>query len=129
VPQGNLLLSGTLYENLTLVKPDATEEQIWQALQISQAKEFVEKLPDGLYTKLGENGYGLSQGQAQRIAIARAILADKQVLLLDEATSALDGETEQRLLEAISKMEHKTCIMITHRMAAAKICNRQVELE
>ena len=129
VPQGNMLLSGTVYENLTLVKPDATEAEIARALEISQAKSFVEVLPDGLQTVLGENAYGLSEGQAQRIALARAILADKQVLLLDEATSALDGETEEKLLEAFSALQDKTCLIITHRMAARRICNKQISIE
>lgn len=128
VPQGNMLLSGTVYENITLVKPEADREEVNRALQISQAKQFVDKLPQGIDTEIGENGYGISEGQAQRIAIARAILADKQILLLDEATSALDSDTEAKLLEELAKMEDKTCVIITHRMAAKRICNKQIEI-
>ena len=128
VPQGNLLLSGSLRDNLTIVKPEATEEEIRQAVYASAMDEFLPQLPHGLDTVLGESGAGLSEGQAQRLAIARAVLGGAPVLLLDECTSALDGETEQKVLERIRALENRTCIAVTHRPAAAKLCDWQLEV-
>ena len=123
VPQGNTLLSGTIAENMRLVKEDATDEEIIEALKAACAWEFVEKLEGGIYGKLGERGRGVSEGQAQRIAIARAILRDAPVLLLDEATSALDIETERRVLKNIIRQKpNKTCIVTTHRPSVLNLC-------
>ena len=125
VPQGNTLLSGTIAENLRLVKKDATEEELIDALKAACAWEFVEKMEGGLYGKLGERGRGVSEGQAQRIAIARAILRDAPILLLDEATSALDVETERKVLRNIMKRcPNKTCIVSTHRPSVLSMCQR-----
>lgn len=129
VPQGNLLFSGSIRENLTIVKPDATEEDISRAVHISAMDEFLPDLPQGLDTQLGENGVGLSEGQAQRLAIARAILGGAPILLLDECTSALDMETEERVLERLRKLQDRTCIAVTHRPAAVALCDWQLEIQ
>ncbi len=129
VPQGNMLFSGTLRDNVTFIKTDATEEQIDFALKTSCANEFVNELPNGLNTVVGENGVGLSEGQIQRIAIARAILCNAPIMLLDEATSALDEVTERKVLENLSKMEDKTFIIISHKKAAFDFCNRKFKIE
>ncbi len=125
VPQGNLLLSGTLRENLLLSKPDATEEELRKAIYVSGLSEMVEELPEGLLTKIGENALGISEGQAQRVSIARAILRDAPVILLDEATSALDAQTEQTVLERIKELG-KTVIFVTHREAAMQMADRRI---
>lgn len=127
VPQGNTLMSGTIRENLRLGKPSATDEEMKEALQMSCA-DFVFSLPDGLSTKCGEQGGGLSEGQAQRIAIARALLRDKHIMVFDEATSALDGDTECRLLGNILDNNSRTVIFITHRPAVLQYCNEQLHL-
>lgn len=127
VPQGNTLMSGTIRENLRLGKPSATDEEMKEALLMSCA-DFVFSLPDGLSTKCGEQGGGLSEGQAQRIAIARALLRDKHIMVFDEATSALDGDTECRLLENILDNNSRTVIFITHRPAVLQYCNEQLHL-
>ena len=125
VPQGNTILSGTIAENLRTVKEDATDEEIIQALKISCAWDFVEKMPDTINARVGERGRGLSEGQAQRIAIARAVLRDAPVLLLDEATSALDVTTERRVLRnIITQKPNKTCIVTTHRPSVLNMCQR-----
>ncbi len=123
VPQGNLLLSGTIRENLCLLDPKIPEEKIRRALEISDAESFVSELPDGLDTVIGERGVGLSEGQLQRLAIARALLTDAPILLLDEATSALDEETEKRLLSNLRSMTDKTCLLISHKKAALEVCD------
>ncbi len=127
VPQGNFILSGTLRQNVTFVRSDADEEKINEAIKLACA-EFVYDLPQGLNTVVGEKGTGLSEGQVQRIAIARALLTDAPVLLLDEATSALDEETELQLLKNIRSLEDKTCILISHKKAASEICNKEVRI-
>lgn len=127
VPQGNTLMSGTIRENLRLGKPSATDEEMKEALLMSCA-DFVFSLPDGLSTKCGEQGGGLSEGQAQRIAIARALLRDKHIMVFDEATSALDGDTECRLLGNILDNNSRTVIFITHRPAVLQYCNEQLHL-
>lgn len=125
VPQGNTLFSGTLSENLKIGCPDATEEELITALKLADAWEFVEKLPEGKNTIIGEQGLGLSEGQAQRISIARALLRKTPILLLDEATSALDRTTEGKVLKGIMEMEPKrTCIVITHRPSILEYCQR-----
>ena len=124
VPQGNFLFSGTIRDNLTLIK-DADDETIKQALIASDIYDFVSKLPNGMDTKIGENAMGLSEGQAQRIAIARAVLRDAPILLLDEATSALDVTTERKVLRNIIKQRpNKTCIVTTHRPSVLNMCQR-----
>ena len=124
VPQGNFLLSGTIRENLLFfTNREISDEEIYAALKIAQA-EFVFDFPDGLEKMLSERGVGLSEGQQQRLTIARALLSDRPVLLLDEATSALDGETEKKLLEGIKLLENKTCILVTHRPAALALADR-----
>ncbi len=125
VPQGNTLFSGTVAENLRMVKEDATEEEMIEALKTACAYEFVEKLPLGINSPLGEKGYGLSEGQAQRIAIARAVLRNAPVLLLDEATSALDVSTECRVLKnLVRRYPNRTCIITTHRPSVLSMCQR-----
>ena len=130
VPQGNTILAGTVADNLRMVKPDATEEQMQEALRIACADGFINKLPDGINSNTGELAHGFSEGQAQRIAVARAVMQDAPVLILDEATSALDEDTEKRMLDNImAEGKVKTCIIITHRPATAAICNRRYVLK
>ena len=125
VPQGNTILAGTIEENLRMAKEDASEAELIKALKLACAWEFVEKLPNGIRSNIGERGKGLSEGQAQRIAIARAILRDAPVLLLDEATSALDVATERRVLRnIITSRPNKTCIVTTHRPSVLNMCKR-----
>ena len=124
VPQGNTILSGTIAENLLMGKADATEAEMEQALRLACAWEFVKDLPDGLQTKLGRQGKGLSEGQAQRIAIARAMLRNAPILLLDEATSALDVATERRVLKNImTDNPNRTCVVTTHRPTVLNPCS------
>jgi ABC-type multidrug transport system fused ATPase/permease subunit len=122
-------MSGTIRENMLLVNEDATDDQIIKALKVSAA-EFVLDLPDGLDTVCGESGTGLSEGQCQRIAIARALLHRGGVMILDEATSALDTETEERLLDSIhtNLAGSKTIVFISHRPAAIRIADDVVNL-
>lgn len=125
VPQGNTIFSGTIADNLRMVKEDATDEQIIEALKSACAYEFVERMEDGIHAEIGTRGKGLSEGQAQRIAIARAILRDAPILLLDEATSALDVETERRVLRNIVQNHpNKTCVVTTHRPSVLNLCQR-----
>ncbi len=125
VPQGNTMFSGTIAENMRNVKPDATKEEIIDALKLSCAWDFVNKLPDGIDSKIKERGGGFSEGQAQRLSIARALLRHSPILLLDEATSALDVATERRVLKNIMADEYpRTCIVTTHRPSVLNICER-----
>ena len=126
VPQGNYLMSGTIREIVSFAEPDLTSdnERLHHALRIACAEEFVSELEQGVDTLLGERGTGLSEGQMQRIAIARAIYSQSPILLLDEATSALDAATEQHLLENLRTMTDKTVVIVTHRPAALSICDR-----
>ena len=128
VPQGNMLFSGTLRDNVTFIMDDASDSEIERALKISCSDEFINALPDGLDTKVGESGVGLSEGQIQRIAIARAILCNSPVILLDEATSALDEDTERRVLDNLKTIDGVTLIIVSHKKAAANICNRRVSV-
>lgn len=129
VPQGNLLFSGTVRDNIRFIKENATDEEVLRAAKIACADTFIDELPAGLDTRLGEGGRGLSEGQMQRIAVARAILTDAPVLLLDEATSALDEETEARLLSNIRALENKTCLIISHKKAAYAVCTRELTVK
>ena len=125
VPQGNTILSGTIAENLRMVREDATDQELREALTLACAWEFVSKMPNGIHSSVGERGRGLSEGQAQRIAIARAILKDAPVLLLDEATSALDVATERQVLRNIvHHRPNRTCIVTTHRPSVLNLCQR-----
>ena len=128
VPQGNTLISGTIRDNLLLAKSDATDEELRRALHTSCA-DFVFTLPKQLDTLCSEGGGGLSEGQMQRIAIARALLRDRPVMLFDEATSALDPETERLLLQNIMQRQDKTVIFITHRMAVCDYCTQVLRLD
>lgn len=131
VPQGNMLLSGTIREAVSFGAaaggPEPNDERLWEALRIACADEFVRKLDLGLDTKLKERGGGLSEGQMQRISIARAIFSDRPVILLDEATSALDEQTEARLLANLQQMTDKTVLVVTHRPAALAIVDTIVQ--
>lgn len=129
VPQGNMLLSGTIRDNLTFIHTDVSDEEIEKAIKISCADRFIKELPDGLDTVIGEKGLGLSEGQVQRLAIARSMLSDSPVLLLDEATSALDEETEKAFLMNLKEMKNVTCIIVSHKKAALEICNKHVRIE
>lgn len=128
VPQGGTLFSGTIAENIAFLKEDASPDEIRKAAETACALEFIEALPDGFETRIGENGFGISEGQAQRIAAARAILSGTPILLLDEATSALDEETEARLIENIGGLTDRTLIAVTHRPAALRICTKHFKI-
>lgn len=126
VPQGNTLFSGTLRENLSMFCGSATDKELHNAAKIACIDDFIASLPEGLDTVIGERGLGISEGQAQRIAIARAFLSNSPILLLDESTSALDEKTEAKLLKNISSQKNRTCFIVTHRKAALSICNKQI---
>ena len=126
VPQGNTLFSGTLRENLLMFTDEATEDDIREAIRIACIEDLVNDV--GLDAEIGERGVGLSEGQAQRVAVARAILTGAPILLLDESTSALDEDTEAQMLQNISAMRDKTCLIVTHRKAALAICNYRLHL-
>ena len=128
VPQGNTLMSGTIRYNLQLAKPDATDDELRQVLHTACA-DFVLDLPDGLNTELGERGSGLSEGQAQRIAIARGLLHGGDILLLDEISSSLDEATERELFARLfAACPQKTILFITHRSAMSSLCDDVVRL-
>ena len=128
VPQGNTLMSGTIRDNLQLGKINATDEEMAEALHTSCA-DFVLDLPDGLDTVCTEQGGGLSEGQCQRIAIARALLRNRAIMIFDEATSALDPDTERELLKNILAKNDKTVIFITHRLAVLDFCDQTLRME
>lgn len=130
VPQGNTLFSGSIIENLKFGNPDATENQIFEALRMSSSFDFVNSLPDKLNTIIGEKGIGISEGQAQRLTIARAFLRKRPILILDEATSSLDSKTELNVLNEVKNLSPKPiCIIITHRPSALSICDKIYKLE
>ncbi len=129
VPQGNMIFSGTLRDNVAFIRQDASEEELNKALEISCADEFIKLLPQGLDTVVGENGVGLSEGQVQRIAIARALIASAPIMLLDEATSALDEETERKVLKNLSELEGVTLVIISHKKSALAVCNRKIKIK
>lgn len=125
IPQNNTMFSGTIAENMRMVKPEATDEEIQAALEAACAWEFVSKLEDGIETEVRERGQRFSEGQKQRLSIARALLADAPVMILDEATSALDVATERRVLRSIIKKEpHRTVIVAAHRPSVFSMCSR-----
>ncbi len=130
VPQGNTLFSGTVRDNILMGNLNATEEEIYDALKLSAGYDFVMELPDGLDTVIGERGHGISEGQAQRIAIARAFVRKAPLLILDEATSSLDEATELSVLEGLQALTPKpTCIIITHRKSILQYCDREIKIE
>ena len=128
VPQGNTLMTGTIRYNLQLAKPEATDDELWEVLHTACA-DFVRDLPEGLDTELGERGSGLSEGQAQRIAIARGLLRPGTILLLDEISSALDEATERDLFERLfTEYPDRTFLLITHRTLVAELCDDVIRL-
>lgn len=130
VPQGNTLFSGTIKDNILMGKLDAAEDEIQEALQLSASEYFVQQLPLGIDTVIGEKGHGLSEGQAQRIAIARALIRKSPLLILDEATSALDELTELDVIEGIRSLKPRiTCIIITHRKSVLRYCDRELHID
>ena len=130
VPQGNSMFAGTIRDNLRLTAPEADDEALWAVLRAACADEFVSALPQGLDYAVGGRGKGLSEGQAQRLAIARALLRSAPVLLLDEATSALDEATEERLLKSLMHSAYvRTCVFVTHRPGTAAICTRRYRVD
>ncbi len=130
VPQENSIFTGTIAHNLRIVAPDATESEMEQALKVACAWDFVRQFPEGLNHPLGAGGRGVSEGQAQRLAIARALLRKAPILLLDEATSGLDVPTERRLMENLRRSGMvRTCILVTHRPGSAEFCNRAYEVQ
>ncbi len=129
VPQSNMVFSGTIRENLTFFSGERSDEQIMSAARLACADEFIEKLHDGLDSQLIERGQGLSQGQAQRIAIARALLTDAPILILDEATSALDADTENKVLNNLSGLGGKSVMFISHRASAQSYAARQWRID
>jgi ATP-binding cassette subfamily B protein len=125
VPQEPVIFAASVLDNVRYARPDASSEEVRQACEAAWAHEFVERLPEGYDTDLGERGVRLSGGQRQRIAIARAILADRPVLLLDEATSALDAESERMVQAALERlMENRTTLVIAHRLATVQKADR-----
>ena len=130
VPQGNTIFSGTIAENMRMVKQDATDTEIVEALKAACAYDFVNRLPDGINSKVGERGSGFSEGQAQRLSIARALLRKSPILLLDEATSALDVFTERQVLRNIMNMGYaRTCIVTTHRPSVLTMCDKVYKID
>lgn len=128
VPQGNMILSGSIRENIAFSRENIDEDRIYSAAKTAEIWEFIKTLPDGLDTVLGENGLGLSEGQTQRLAIARAVYHDAPVILLDEATSALDEATEKAVLLNLKALKTKTCIIISHRPAVFSICEQTISI-
>ena len=129
IPQGNSLVSGTIRDNLLMGNPNATDEEMREALRIACA-EYVYELPDGIDSPITERGGGLSEGQAQRIAVARSILRPGSILILDEVTSALDEATEQEMLKRLTQSQiGKTLIFVTHRPAIMQYCNQVLRIE
>lgn len=130
VPQGNTIFSGTIAENIRLMNQTASEEEIWEALKDACADTFVKKLPEGIHSRLGERGIGLSEGQVQRLSIARALISNAPILLMDEATSALDMGTEKKVIQKLLKSgRNKTCILTTHRMSILASCSQVYRIE
>ena len=129
VPQGNTLFSGTVRENIRMGNLNAIEEEMNEALKLAAAYDFVQELPKGIDTVIGERGHGLSEGQAQRIAIARAFVKKAPFLILDEATSSLDEATEQEVIRGLQRLTPRpTCLVITHRKSILKYCDREIKI-
>jgi ATP-binding cassette, subfamily B, bacterial len=129
VPQGNTLFSGSIRDNIKMGKQDASDEEIEEVLKLAAADHFVRELPKGIDTRIGEKGHGISEGQAQRIAIARSLIKKAPFLILDEATSSLDDETELEVLKGILKSEPRpTCLLITHRHSVLDYCDREIRI-
>jgi ABC-type multidrug transport system fused ATPase/permease subunit len=127
VPQGNTLFSGTIKDNILIGRTDAADEDIKEALKLASAWDFVEDLPEGINTRIGEKGLGLSEGQAQRIAIARAIIRKAPFMIFDEATSALDEGTEQKVIHGLEQLSPRpSCLIITHRKSILKYCTQEL---
>ncbi len=130
VPQENAVFSGTVAENLRIVRPHATDEELKEALKTADALEFIEKLPEGINSIIGERGVNFSEGQIQRLSIARAVLCKAPLMIMDEATSALDSDTEERVLEKLMKSNgNQTRIITTHRPSMLRYCHRIYELQ
>lgn len=129
VPQGKLILSGTIRENITFVNPNISDADLEKALEVSCCKSFINQLEKGLDTKIGERGSGLSEGQIQRISIARAIASKAPILILDEITSSLDSKTEEEVINNIKNLQNITCIIVTHRNSIAKLCDKEYVVE
>lgn len=130
VSQGNTLFSGTIEYNIRMGKNDATDDEVYEALRAAAAYDFVSELPQDIHTVIGERGYGISEGQAQRIAIARALIKKAPLLILDEATSSLDEKTELAVLEGIKNFSyHPTCLLITHRRSVLAYCDREIMID
>ena len=130
VPQGNTLFSGTIRDNICFGGVKASDREIEEALRGAAAYDFVQELPDGIDTKIGEKGYGISEGQAQRIAIARALLKKAPFLILDEATASLDPETELMVLDGLRNWNPRpTCLLISHRMSVLKYCDSEIRIK
>ena len=121
-----MLFSGTIRDNVKFINDSASDEEVTRALALSCADTFVNQLPNGLDTVVGENGLGLSEGQVQRIAIARAVLTKAPILLLDEATGSLDQATEKQVIENLLKIENTTVILVSHRRSAMEMCDRKI---
>ena len=128
LPQGNSLFSGTIRDNLTYFNENVGEKEIFDALKTACAYDFVSSLEEGLDTRIGEKGLGLSEGQSQRLALARTLIHPSSVLLLDEATSALDEQTEAEVLKNLSRL-NKTVLIVTHRKKALAYCNKQLIID
>lgn len=129
VPQGNMILSGTIRENIVFSSDSSDEKRLEESTKIAEISSFIQSLPDGFNTVIGEGGFGLSEGQTQRLAIARAIYCDAPILLLDEVTSGLDARTEWKILNNIKQLSNKTCILVSHKDAANEICDASINLE
>ncbi len=130
VPQGNAIFSGCIADNLRIVYPEATDEELKAALETADAWDFVEKLQNGIYTEIGERGVNFSEGQIQRISIARALLRNAPLLVMDEATSALDTATEETVLANIMKTyPNRTCVITTHRPSMLQYCTRVYRID
>ncbi|MBQ9058036.1 MAG: ABC transporter ATP-binding protein [Atopobiaceae bacterium] len=129
VPQGNQLMAGSIREMVSFGERDAKDSDLWDVLEAACAKDFVEALPKGLDTEIGERGLGLSEGQMQRLAVARALYTNRPILLLDEATSSLDEDTEERLLQNIKDMSDRTVLIVTHRPKALSICDMEIHID
>lgn len=130
VPQGNQLMAGSIREVVTFNNDEkyGDEVGIWRALKVADAENFVRALPEGLDSRLGEHGSGLSEGQVQRLAIARAVYAEHPILLFDESTSSLDEKTEHDVLKNIKKLTNCTVLLVTHRKAPLGICDQQIDM-